>query len=79
MNLANAYTATEQYDEALAVSDILKEKIPDDPKVYVLYASSYSSLKKYDKAESNAMKALELDSSLYQSFRILSDIYFAKG
>jgi len=79
MNLANAYTATEQYDEAIETTNILKEKIPEDPKVYVLYAASYSSLKQYNKAEENAMKALELNSSLYQPFRILSDIYFAKG
>jgi tetratricopeptide (TPR) repeat protein len=79
MNLANAYTATEQYTEAIEVAEILKEKIPEDPKVYILFASSYSSMNQHNNAEENAMKALELDSELYQPFRILSDIYFNKG
>ncbi|MBN1949479.1 MAG: hypothetical protein JW784_07020, partial [Candidatus Cloacimonetes bacterium] len=39
----------------------------------------YSALKQNQKAEQNARKALELDNTMYQPYRILSDIYFAKG
>ncbi|KQC06581.1 MAG: hypothetical protein APR54_07055 [Candidatus Cloacimonas sp. SDB] len=79
MNLANAYMATSKFKETIEIADVLKEKIPEDPKVYILYASSFSSLKQYTKAENNALKALEIDPELYQPYRILSDIYFAKG
>jgi tetratricopeptide (TPR) repeat protein len=79
MNLANIYNATEQYDKALETAFALKEIEPENPKVFILLATAYSSLKEYRKAEDNAFKALEYNSDLYQPYRILSDINFAKG
>jgi tetratricopeptide (TPR) repeat protein len=79
MNLANAYSATEQFQLALDTSIKLSEIIPDNPKVYILTANSYSSLKRYTEAETDAKKAISMDAELYQPYRILSEIYQAKG
>ena len=79
MNLANAYSATEQHQEALDTAIKLSEIIPDNPKVYILTANAYSSLKRHNEAEADAKKAISMDETLYQPYRILSEIYQAKG
>jgi tetratricopeptide (TPR) repeat protein len=47
MKLANLYNATEQYDKALETAFALKEIEPENPKVFILLATAYSSLKEY--------------------------------
>lgn len=79
MNLANAYNATEQYQEGLDVALTLNEKVHDNANVYILLATSYSYLEQYGNAEKNANKAIEIDPNQFQPYRILSDVYFAKG
>lgn len=79
MSLANAYIATEQYDKALKTAQDLKEITPDNPKTLVLVANAYNLLKQYNNAQTAAEAALKIDENLYQPYRIISEIKFAKG
>lgn len=79
MNLANAYFATEKYNLALETAISLNAITKDNPKSLILLANAYNSLKQYTKAKSNAEAALALDNTLYQPYRIISEISFSRG
>ena len=71
--------STEQYDKALKTAQDLKEITPDNPKTLVLVANAYNLLKQYNNAQTAAEAALKIDENLYQPYRIISEIKFAKG
>ncbi len=79
MSLANVYIAAEQYQPALDIALEAKEIEPENTKIDILIASSYNSLKKYNKAEEIADKIIEADPSVYQAYRILSELNQARG
>ena len=61
---SNAYLAAKQYEEAIAVYDLVLELDPDNAQVYHNRGRAYHYLKEYQKAIIDYNHALELDPHL---------------
>jgi len=75
MNLAGAYRETNQNAEALEILNELKVIDSDNPKVYLRLADVYIVLENFIKAKTNAFKAIEIDATLSDSYRVLASIH----
>lgn len=78
-NLAGAYRTLNKYDDAIKILDKLKAKDPQNPKVYIRLSDAYIAKKNYVLTEQNANKAIELDATLPDSYKLLSQSYQLKG
>jgi len=78
-NLAGAYRTLNKLDETIKILDQLKAKDPQNPKIYIRLSDAYLAQKNYVLTEQNANKAISLNPTISDSYKLLSQSFQLNG
>lgn len=79
ISLAYYYLSKQQFNEALAVIDVLEKKLPDNPGTHNLRGVAYQGKGDLELARKSFEKALELDPNLTSAAVRLARLYLAEN